>query len=63
MPIIKIMSTDVIAVEPETETDALDTIAGWLRDEQGITVVLIEHDMRVVMNISERISEIGRAHV
>jgi branched-chain amino acid transport system ATP-binding protein len=27
-----------------------------LRDELGITVVLIEHDMRVVMGISERVS-------
>jgi branched-chain amino acid transport system ATP-binding protein len=27
-----------------------------LRDELGITVMLIEHDMRVVMGISEQIS-------
>ncbi len=27
-----------------------------LRDELGITVVLIEHDMRVVMTISEHIT-------
>ncbi|NTV63256.1 MAG: ABC transporter ATP-binding protein, partial [Oscillochloris sp.] len=27
-----------------------------LRDELGVTVVLIEHDMRLVMAISERIS-------
>ena len=27
-----------------------------LRDERGLTVLLIEHDMRVVMEVSERVT-------
>jgi branched-chain amino acid transport system ATP-binding protein len=32
------------------------TLFRRIRDERGVTVVLIEHDMRVVMGISEKIS-------
>ncbi len=39
-----------------SETDAAITLFRRLRDELGITVLLIEHDMRVVMGISERIT-------
>ena len=38
------------------ETEELTHFIRRLRDELGITVVLIEHDMRVVMGISERIA-------
>lgn len=38
------------------ETGAATELIRRLRDDLGITVVLIEHDMRLVMSISERIS-------
>jgi branched-chain amino acid transport system ATP-binding protein len=38
------------------ETAAATDLIRRLRDELGLTVVLIEHDMRLVMAISERIS-------
>mgnify|MGYP000050081295 CR=1 FL=1 len=38
------------------ETEEMNQFIRKLRDEAGITILLIEHDMRVVMNISEQIS-------
>jgi branched-chain amino acid transport system ATP-binding protein len=38
------------------ETEDAIKLFRRIRDEKGITVLLIEHDMRVVMNISERIT-------
>ncbi|MCX2727793.1 ABC transporter ATP-binding protein [Thermomicrobium sp. 4228-Ro] len=38
------------------ETDEMIHLIRRLRDERGITILLIEHDMKVVMNISEVVS-------
>jgi branched-chain amino acid transport system ATP-binding protein len=39
-----------------TEKAGMTTFIRRLRDDLGITVLLIEHEMRVVMGISERIT-------
>lgn len=41
------------------ETDELISIIKRIRDEEGMTILLIEHDMRVAMNISDRIVAIN----
>ena len=38
------------------ETQEMTRFIRRLRDELGITILLIEHEMRVVMGISERIT-------
>jgi branched-chain amino acid transport system ATP-binding protein len=38
------------------ETEEMTRFIHRLRDELGITILLIEHDMRVVMGISEKIT-------
>jgi branched-chain amino acid transport system ATP-binding protein len=38
------------------ESDQLTEFMRKLRDERGVTIVLIEHDMKVVMGVSEHIT-------
>lgn len=42
------------------ETEDLKVLIGSLRDEQGVTVLLIEHDMKLVMSISDHIYVINQ---
>jgi branched-chain amino acid transport system ATP-binding protein len=42
------------------ETQQLTQLIRRLRDDLGLTVLLIEHDMKVVMGISERVSVLDR---
>jgi len=37
------------------ETAELTELIGWLRRQYNLTILLIEHDMSLVMNICERI--------
>ena len=37
------------------ETAELTELIGKLRDDRGLTVVVIEHDMKVVQNVSDRV--------
>ena len=39
----------------ETEKDNLQLLVKDIRDKLNITVLIIEHDMKVVMNLCERI--------
>jgi branched-chain amino acid transport system ATP-binding protein len=38
------------------ESDEITSLIRRLRDERGLTTVLIEHDMRVVMGVSDRVA-------
>jgi branched-chain amino acid transport system ATP-binding protein len=42
-------------MSPEETSAVIDLIQN-LREDQGLTIILIEHDMKVVMGISDKIS-------
>ncbi len=54
-PLMLLLDEPTAGMNPLETEDAIKLFRR-IRDEKGITVLLIEHDMRVVMNISERIS-------
>jgi len=54
-PQLILLDEPTAGMNPYETAEATELIKR-LRDELGVTVVLIEHDMRVVMSISERIS-------
>jgi branched-chain amino acid transport system ATP-binding protein len=54
-PTLLLLDEPTAGMNPN-ETEEAIKLFRRIRDEKGITILLIEHDMRVVMNISERIS-------
>jgi len=53
-PLMLLLDEPAAGMNPQ-ETEDITRLFRRIRDEKGITILLIEHDMRVVMNISEHI--------
>ena len=58
-PKLLLLDEPTAGMNPQ-ETAELTRLIRRIRDERGITVLLIEHDMKVVMDISERITVLDR---
>jgi branched-chain amino acid transport system ATP-binding protein len=54
-PELLLLDEPTAGMNPQ-ESSRLTAFMEQLRDERGITILLIEHDMRVVMEVSERIT-------
>ena len=54
-PKVLLLDEPTAGMNPQ-ESDQLTAFMRQLRDERGITIVLIEHDMKVVMDVSEHIT-------
>ena len=54
-PKLLLLDEPTAGMNPRESADMMRFIRN-LRDELGITILLIEHDMRVVMGISERVT-------
>jgi branched-chain amino acid transport system ATP-binding protein len=54
-PKVLLLDEPTAGMNPQ-ESDALTAFMRRLRDERGISVLLIEHDMKVIMGVSEHIS-------
>ena len=53
-PFLLLLDEPAAGMNPQ-ETKALDELIVRIRDEEQIAILLIEHDMKLVMNISDRI--------
>jgi len=54
-PLLLLLDEPTAGMNPQ-ETVEMKKLIRQLRDELGISIILIEHDMRVVMDISDQIS-------
>ncbi len=54
-PFLLLLDEPAAGMNPQ-ETREVDDLVVRLRDDEGISVLLIEHDMRLVMSISDRVA-------
>ena len=54
-PKLLLLDEPTAGMNPQ-ETASFTAFVGRLREEEGLTVLMIEHDMKVVMNISDRVT-------
>jgi branched-chain amino acid transport system ATP-binding protein len=54
-PQLLLLDEPTAGMNPQ-ESSALTAFMEQLRDDRGLTILLIEHDMKVVMGVSERIT-------
>jgi branched-chain amino acid transport system ATP-binding protein len=54
-PKLLLLDEPTAGMNPQ-ETAEFTRFVGKVRDEKGVTVLLIEHDMKVIMGVSERIT-------
>ncbi len=54
-PVLLLLDEPTAGMNPN-ETADFTTFVGRLRDERKLTVLLIEHDMKVVMGVSDRVT-------
>ena len=54
-PKLLLLDEPTAGMNPQETTD-FTSFVDELRNERGVTVLMIEHDMRVVMNISDRVT-------
>jgi branched-chain amino acid transport system ATP-binding protein len=53
-PFLLLLDEPAAGMNPQ-ETADLDELIVWIRDTEKITILLIEHDMKLVMSLSDRI--------
>ena len=53
-PVLLLLDEPAAGMNP-AETAHLTSLIGWLREQFKLTILLIEHDMSLVMNICERL--------
>ena len=53
-PFLLLLDEPAAGMNPQ-ETQSLDDLIIWLRDNEDLSILLIEHDMKLVMSLSDNI--------